>query len=77
MPEAVFLSSRPTGSEHQILHPWATVNLVVALLVGLAWIFIATRPEADYTEGEGENALFSTAQLFYLCSNRSPPPQAL
>lgn len=44
--------SRPPGSEHQILHPWVTINLVVALLVGLAWIFIATRPETDYTEGE-------------------------
>uniref|UniRef100_A0A3B3XPW1 Transmembrane protein 237b n=1 Tax=Poecilia mexicana TaxID=48701 RepID=A0A3B3XPW1_9TELE len=42
----------PQGSEHQILHPWVTINLVVALLVGLAWIFIATRPETDYTEGE-------------------------
>ncbi|XP_029929105.1 transmembrane protein 237A-like isoform X2 [Myripristis murdjan] len=41
----------PPGLEHQILHPWVTVNLVVALLVGLAWIFIATRPEVDYTEG--------------------------
>ncbi|XP_070711741.1 transmembrane protein 237A-like isoform X2 [Pempheris klunzingeri] len=41
----------PPGMEHQILHPWVTVNLVVALLVGLAWIFIATRPETDYTEG--------------------------
>ncbi|XP_053701897.1 transmembrane protein 237A-like [Synchiropus splendidus] len=41
----------PPGSEHQILHPWVTVNLVVALLVGLAWIFIATRPETDYTQG--------------------------
>ncbi|KAM6893444.1 transmembrane protein 237A-like [Xenentodon cancila] len=41
----------PPGLEHQILHPWVTVNLVVALLVGLAWIFIATRPETDYTEG--------------------------
>ncbi|XP_070813899.1 transmembrane protein 237B isoform X2 [Chaetodon trifascialis] len=40
----------PPGSEHQILHPWVTINLVVALLVGLAWIFIATRPETDYTE---------------------------
>ncbi|XP_022057577.1 transmembrane protein 237B [Acanthochromis polyacanthus] len=40
----------PPGSEHQILHPWVTVNLVVALLVGLAWVFIATRPETDYTE---------------------------
>ncbi|XP_069554391.1 transmembrane protein 237B isoform X3 [Brachyistius frenatus] len=41
----------PPGLEHQILHPWVTVNLVVALLVGLAWIFIAIRPETDYTEG--------------------------
>ncbi|XP_030605461.1 transmembrane protein 237B-like isoform X3 [Archocentrus centrarchus] len=41
----------PPGSEHQILHPWVTINLVVALLVGLAWIFSATRPETDFTEG--------------------------
>ncbi|XP_015232888.1 PREDICTED: transmembrane protein 237B-like [Cyprinodon variegatus] len=41
----------PPGSEHQLLHPWVTINLVVALLVGLAWIFISTRPETDYTEG--------------------------
>ncbi|XP_068612511.1 transmembrane protein 237B [Brachionichthys hirsutus] len=40
----------PPGSEHQILHPWMTVNLVVALLVALAWICIATRPEEDHTE---------------------------
>lgn len=39
----------PPGLEHQILHPWVTVNLVVALLVGLAWIFIAAGPETDYT----------------------------
>ncbi|XP_077576937.1 transmembrane protein 237B-like isoform X1 [Stigmatopora nigra] len=38
------------GSQHQILHSWVTVNLVVALLVGLAWIFIAIRPQRDYTE---------------------------
>lgn len=40
----------PTDSEPQTLHPWVTVNLVVALLVGLAWIFISTRPDTDYTE---------------------------
>ncbi|KAM8904630.1 transmembrane protein 237A-like [Spinachia spinachia] len=39
----------PPGLEHQILHPWVTVNLVVAVLVGLAWIFVAVRPETDYT----------------------------
>lgn len=49
-----FQFSRPQGLEHQILHPWVTVNLVVALLVGLAWICIATRPETDYTECERE-----------------------
>lgn len=49
------LSSRPAGSEHQILHPWVTINLVVALLVGLAWIFIASKPETDYTEGQTQD----------------------
>uniref|UniRef100_A0A3B5R5K2 Transmembrane protein 237b n=1 Tax=Xiphophorus maculatus TaxID=8083 RepID=A0A3B5R5K2_XIPMA len=51
----------PQGSEHQILHPWVTINLVVALLVGLAWIFIATRPETDYTEGEKERQHIKTS----------------
>lgn len=50
-----FLFSRSPGSEHQVLHPWVTINLVVALLVGLAWILMATRPEADYTEGQRES----------------------
>lgn len=40
----------PLGSEQQTLHPWVTVNLVVALLVGMSWIFISTRPDTDYTE---------------------------
>ncbi|XP_066542030.1 transmembrane protein 237A [Hoplias malabaricus] len=40
----------PPGSEHQILQPWIVVNLVVALFVGLAWIFVSTRPDMDYTE---------------------------
>ncbi|KAI5107282.1 transmembrane protein 237A isoform X1, partial [Silurus meridionalis] len=40
----------PPGSEHQILQPWIVVNLVVALLVGLAWFFISARPDMDYTE---------------------------
>ena len=34
------------------MHPWVTVNLVVAVLVGLAWILLSSRPEMDYTEGE-------------------------
>ncbi|MBN3308733.1 T237A protein, partial [Amia calva] len=40
----------PPGSEHNILQSWIAVNLVVALLVGLAWVFLSTRPELDYTE---------------------------
>ncbi|XP_031437415.1 transmembrane protein 237A-like [Clupea harengus] len=40
----------PPGSEQQLLKPWIVVNLVVALLVGLAWVFISTRPDMDYTE---------------------------
>lgn len=43
--------SRPPGSEQQILRPWIVVNLVVALLVGLAWVVVSTRPSTDYTEG--------------------------
>ncbi|GAA6232680.1 transmembrane protein 237A-like [Lates japonicus] len=40
----------PPGSEEQILRPWIVVNLVVALLVGLAWAVVSTRPDIDYTE---------------------------
>ncbi|XP_026151675.1 transmembrane protein 237A-like [Mastacembelus armatus] len=40
----------PPGSERQILQPWIAVNLVVALLVGLAWAIVSARPDIDYTE---------------------------
>ncbi|XP_068428902.1 transmembrane protein 237A-like [Clinocottus analis] len=40
----------PPGSDQQILRPWIVVNLVVALLVGLAWAVVSTRPDIDYTE---------------------------
>lgn len=46
------MSCRPPGSEQQILRPWIVVNLVVALLVGVAWAVISTRPDIDYTEGK-------------------------
>uniref|UniRef100_A0A3B3W282 Transmembrane protein 237a n=1 Tax=Poecilia latipinna TaxID=48699 RepID=A0A3B3W282_9TELE len=42
----------PQGSEQQILRPWIVVNLVVALLVGVAWAVVSTRPDIDYTEGK-------------------------
>ncbi|XP_064814002.1 transmembrane protein 237A-like [Oncorhynchus masou masou] len=35
----------PPGSEHQILQPWIVVNLVIALLVGLAWAFVSQRDQ--------------------------------
>ncbi|KAG7457352.1 transmembrane protein 237A-like [Solea senegalensis] len=37
-------------SEQQILRPCIVVNLVVALLVGVAWAVISTRPDVDHTE---------------------------
>nr|XP_014343574.1 PREDICTED: transmembrane protein 237 isoform X2 [Latimeria chalumnae] len=38
------------GTESQILQPWIVVNLVVALLVGLAWIFLSYDPGLDHSE---------------------------
>ncbi|KAL6100556.1 tmem237 [Pungitius sinensis] len=40
----------PPGSEQHILRPWIVVNLVVAMLVGLSWAVVSTRPDVDYTE---------------------------
>lgn len=37
-------------SEHSSLYPWIIVNLVVTLLVGLAWVLVSTSPDTDYTE---------------------------
>ncbi|CAH2305978.1 transmembrane 237 [Pelobates cultripes] len=37
-------------TETQILQPWIVVNLVVALLVGLAWLFLSCRPDLDHSE---------------------------
>ncbi|CAO2615884.1 Transmembrane protein 237 [Lemmus lemmus] len=36
--------------EEQILMPWIIVNLVVALLVGLSWLFLSYRPAMDLSE---------------------------
>lgn len=84
----VLFFCRPPGSEHQVLNPWVTINLVVALLVGLAWIFIGFRPEKDYTEGQWEGAavsLFSvgmfdlshvsSSSLGYLMTMEIGPPK--
>ncbi|XP_051986400.1 transmembrane protein 237B isoform X2 [Xyrauchen texanus] len=38
------------GSERTILYPWLIVNLVVTLLVGLAWVLMSTSPDIDHTE---------------------------
>ncbi|XP_017557695.1 transmembrane protein 237B isoform X1 [Pygocentrus nattereri] len=38
------------GPDHSALYPWIIVNLVVTLLVGLAWVLVSTSPEVDYTE---------------------------
>ncbi|KAF0026883.1 hypothetical protein F2P81_021620 [Scophthalmus maximus] len=49
----------PPGSEEQILRPWIVVNLVVALLVGLAWAVVSTRPDIDYTEVTTVSGVFT------------------
>ncbi|XP_063788674.1 transmembrane protein 237 [Pseudophryne corroboree] len=38
------------GTESQILQPWIVVNLVVTLLVGIAWLFLSYRPDLDHSE---------------------------
>ncbi|KAM4023853.1 transmembrane protein 237, partial [Anomaloglossus baeobatrachus] len=37
-------------TEKQILQPWVIVNLVVTVLVGLAWLFLSCRPDLDHSE---------------------------
>ncbi|XP_060103449.1 transmembrane protein 237 isoform X2 [Heteronotia binoei] len=38
------------GTEEEILQPWIVVNLVIALLVGISWLFLSYRPELDHSE---------------------------
>ncbi|KAI7807798.1 transmembrane protein 237B [Triplophysa rosa] len=38
------------GSESSIIYPWVIVNLVVTLLVGLAWVLMSSSPDIDHTE---------------------------
>ncbi|TRY58793.1 hypothetical protein DNTS_009769 [Danionella cerebrum] len=40
----------PEGSERRVLQPWIVVNLVVTLLVGLAWLLMSSSPDTDHTE---------------------------
>ncbi|XP_012373445.1 transmembrane protein 237-like [Dasypus novemcinctus] len=49
-PPSVNGSLWATGNEEQILQPWIVVNLVVALLVGLSWVFLSYRPGVDLSE---------------------------
>ncbi|XP_008584511.1 PREDICTED: transmembrane protein 237 [Galeopterus variegatus] len=50
-PSSVNGSLWAAGIEEQILQPWIVVNLVVALLVGLSWLFMSYRPGMDLSEG--------------------------
>ncbi|KAM8934106.1 transmembrane protein 237 [Pelodytes ibericus] len=38
------------NTEKQVLQPWIVLNLVVTLLVGLAWLFLSCRPDLDHSE---------------------------
>lgn len=50
----IFYTFRAAGVEEQVLQPWIVVNLVVALLVGLSWLFLSYRPGMDLSEGINE-----------------------
>ncbi|XP_023366124.1 transmembrane protein 237 isoform X1 [Otolemur garnettii] len=49
-PSSVNGSLWAAGIEEQILQPWIVVNLVVALLVGLSWLFLSYKPGMDLSE---------------------------
>ncbi|KAI5930244.1 Transmembrane protein 237 [Manis javanica] len=49
-PPSVNGSLWEAGIEQQILQPWIVVNLVVALLVGLSWLFLSYRPGMDLSK---------------------------
>ncbi|XP_066135484.1 transmembrane protein 237 isoform X1 [Saccopteryx bilineata] len=49
-PSSVNGSLWAAGVEEQILQPWIVVNLVVAVLVGLSWLFLSYRPGVDLSE---------------------------
>ncbi|XP_002712570.2 transmembrane protein 237 [Oryctolagus cuniculus] len=49
-PSSVNGSLWAAGIEEQIVQPWIVVNLVVALLVGLSWLFLSYRPGMDLSE---------------------------
>ncbi|KAH0621646.1 hypothetical protein JD844_023175 [Phrynosoma platyrhinos] len=39
-----------SGAEEQILQPWIVVNLVIAILVGISWLFLSYHPQLDHSE---------------------------
>ncbi|XP_023588764.1 transmembrane protein 237 isoform X4 [Trichechus manatus latirostris] len=53
------------GIEEQILQPWIVVNLVVAILVGLSWLFLSYRPGMDLSEGMKEKIVLKYHEIFY------------
>ena len=56
-----FCTSSAEGIEEQVLQPWIVVNLVVAILVGLSWLFLSYRPGMDLSEGIKEKNSISTS----------------
>ncbi|XP_021105933.1 transmembrane protein 237 [Heterocephalus glaber] len=65
-PSSVNSSLWAAGIEEQILHPWMVVNLVVALLVGLSWLFLSYRPGLDLSE-----------ELMFFCDVEEYPDKAI
>ncbi len=64
---------RQPGSERSILYPWIIVNLVVTLLVGLAWVLMSISPDIDHTEGKCYRMFFSHTNILPSGLNGSVP----
>lgn len=60
-----FCIFRAAGNEKQVLQPWILVNLVLAILVGLSWLFLSYRPGMDLSEGIKEQIVYAYHGIFY------------
>ncbi|XP_010615822.1 transmembrane protein 237 isoform X3 [Fukomys damarensis] len=59
-------SLRAAAIEEQSLQQWILVNLVVALLVGLSWLFLSYRPGMDLNE-----------ELMFFCATEEYPERGI
>ncbi|KAG8449266.1 hypothetical protein GDO86_016077 [Hymenochirus boettgeri] len=60
------------STEVQILQPWVVLNLVIALFVGLAWLFLSCHPDLDHSE----ESMFIPEEEDYPDMEKGPKIQA-